>query len=234
MKNESLLLGVDTCGSIGSIALGRVQTDSNGDSRVALLGEKQLAGGEYAAKLVQAIADLLDETGTALAQLDGIVAVAGPGSFTGIRIGLATVKGIAQASGLPVVAVSRLRLLASEAGTPCAVLDAYRGQMFCGMYPEAASAQEILLTAGEINTLELTPGSGLPQPIAVCEEPVAQLLEMLLETEPVRAPAPTASTALQFGLALWIAKEFADVETLEGYYLRGADAKTSAQLIASK
>jgi tRNA threonylcarbamoyladenosine biosynthesis protein TsaB len=218
-----ILLGVDTCGSTGSIALGRVD-----DGRIVLLGQTELAGGEYAASLVGAIADLLTEAEISVADLAGIVAVVGPGSFTGIRIGLSTVKALAEAGGLPVVTVSRLALLAAGAGLRCSALDAHRGQVFLGVYAAGEAAREVLVTAGEF-TLE----TRLPGPVAFCEEATAHLLETVVtDVELVRTPAPTAFAALEFGLAQWLAGEFIDVATLDGYYLRGADAKTSAQLMS--
>jgi len=217
---SGILLGVDTCGATGSIALGRVL-----DGRVELLGETQIAGGELSVSLVQGIADLLASSGSRVADLTGIVAVAGPGSFTGIRIGLAAVKAIAESAGLPVVAVSRLALLAELAKAPCAVLDAHRGQFYCGMYG-LDGAQEILLTAGEMNAM-----GGLAGRVAVCEETVAQLLEELYgEPELVRLQAPTAEDAIRFSLRKWRAGELADVAALDGYYLRGVDAKVSARV----
>ena len=217
---SGILLGVDTCGATGSIALGRVL-----DGRVELLGETQIAGGELSVSLVQGIADLLASSGSRVADLTGIVAVAGPGSFTGIRIGLAAVKAIAESAGLPVVTVSRLALLAELAKAPCAVLDAHRGQFYCGMYG-LDGVQEILLTAGEMNAM-----GGLAGRVAVCEETVAQLLEELYgEPELVRLQAPTAEDAIRFSLRKWRAGELADVAALDGYYLRGVDAKVSARV----
>ena len=224
MTENGLLLGVDTCGVTGSIALGKVSA-----GEIAVLGETVLAGGEYAALLVQGIADLLVSAGGTVAELAGIVAVAGPGSFTGIRIGLAAVKAMAEAAGLPVVTVSRLALLAEAAKASCAVLDAHRGQFYCGMYGDG-EAREMLLTAGEINAMGGLTG-GRAGRVAVCEETVAQLLEELHgEPDLVRVTAPTAAEALKFSLAKWRAGDVADVASLDGYYLRGADAKVSERL----
>src|SRR5215469_2554323 len=100
---EQLLLGVDTCASVGSAALARVAGEG-----IELVREIEIAGGEFAAKLVAAIAELLRGAGITAAGLAGMVVVAGPGSFTGIRVGLATVKALAEAAGAPVVTVSRL------------------------------------------------------------------------------------------------------------------------------
>jgi tRNA threonylcarbamoyladenosine biosynthesis protein TsaB len=220
LTESGLLLGVDTCGGMGSIALGRA-----GEGGIEVLGEAVLEGGAFASGLVQGIADLLASAEVAVGDLAGIVAVAGPGSFTGIRIGLAAVKAIAEAGGLPVVTLSRLALLAESGDALCSVLDAHRGQFYCGMYA-GAEARETLLTAGEINAM-----GGLAGRVAVCEETVAQLLEELYgEPELVRIAAPTAAAALRFSLGKWRAGEFADVASLDGYYLRGADAKVSARL----
>jgi tRNA threonylcarbamoyladenosine biosynthesis protein TsaB len=218
-----VLLSVDTCGAAGSIALGRL--GSLDDGGIELLGEVMLEGGEFAARLVPGIAELLTAAGLRVGDLAGIVAVAGPGSFTGIRVGLAMVKAIAEAEGVPVVTVSRLALLAEAGAAPCSVLDAHRGQFYCGMY-SGGVAREMLLTAGEINSM-----GGLAGRVAVCEETVAQLLEELYgEPEIVRVAAPTAADALRSSLGKWRAGELADVSTLDGYYLRGADAKVSARL----
>jgi tRNA A37 threonylcarbamoyladenosine modification protein TsaB len=86
--------------------------------------------------------------------------------------------------------------------------------------------QEILLTAGEMNAM-----GGLAGRVAVCEETVAQLLEELYgEPELVRLQAPTAEDAIRFSLRKWRAGELADVAALDGYYLRGVDAKVSARV----
>ena len=226
---SGLLLGVDTCGAVGSIALGRVRDGRGLDGRgldgwIDVLGEAQIPGGELSVSLVQGIADLLSAAGIAVGDLAGIVAVAGPGSFTGIRIGLAAVKALAEAKNLPVVTVSRLALLAEVAEAPCSVLDAHRGQFYRGMYG-AGEAREMLLTAGEINTM-----GGLKGRVAVCEETVAQLLEELYgEPEIVRVSPPGAKAALRFGLGKLKAGDLADVAALDGYYLRGADAKVPAK-----
>jgi tRNA threonylcarbamoyladenosine biosynthesis protein TsaB len=137
---------------------------------------------------------------------------------------LAAVKAIAESAGLPVVTVSRLALLAESAKAECAALDAHRGQFYCGMYGPGG-AREMLLTAGEINSM-----GGLAGRVAVCEETVAQLLEELFgEPELIRVPAPTAGDAIHFSLQKWRTGDLADVATLDGHYLRGADAKVGAR-----
>ena len=216
------LLAVDTCGAAGSVALGRVE-----DGSIAILGEGAIPGGEFAAQLLPVIAELLDAAGVRLGEVGGITVVAGPGSFTGIRIGLAAVKAMSEAATLPVVAVSRLALLADQAQAASAVLDAHRGQVFYGCFGPGGEAREVLLTAGEINAM-----GGLSGRVAVCEESVAQMIEELQgEPELVRVAAPTAADALRFSAPYWQAGETADIATLDGHYLRGADAKIAGRQV---
>src|ERR1017187_3763721 len=108
-----LLLGIDTCGPSGSVALGRL----NGEA-VEILGQIELEGRSYSATLVAAVGELLTRSGLELRNLTAIVAVNGPGSFTGVRVGLAAAKGLAEAARIPVVAVSRLEVLAAKVGAP--------------------------------------------------------------------------------------------------------------------
>jgi tRNA threonylcarbamoyladenosine biosynthesis protein TsaB len=225
MSDQEILLGIDTCGATGSIALGRVV-----DAHVVVLGQTELAGGEFASRIVGVIADLLDGVGIQVAELAGIIVVIGPGTFTGIRIGLSTAKALAEACGIPVVTVSRLALLAHEAGTPCAALDAHRGQVFLGIYAAGSPMGEMLVTAGEFSALGRLPG-----PVAFCEEGTAHLMDTVAtDVEMVRTATPPAFAAIRFALERWRAGDFADVATIDGYYLRGADAKTQVALAAGK
>jgi tRNA threonylcarbamoyladenosine biosynthesis protein TsaB len=78
--------------------------------------------------------------------LDGFAVTLGPGSFTGLRIGISTVKGLAFALGRPAVGVSSLAALASQAqpwsGLVCALLDARRGEVYAGLFQAADPRME--------------------------------------------------------------------------------------------
>jgi tRNA threonylcarbamoyladenosine biosynthesis protein TsaB len=117
---ERLLL-IDTCGETAGVAL------SAGDGIVAA---QDLDTGRASAGIVTGIRELLRQTGWSLAELAAVAVVNGPGSFTGTRTGLAAAKGLCEAGGLPLVAVSRLAVLARAAKAPLAVLDAGRGEFY--------------------------------------------------------------------------------------------------------
>src|SRR5579862_9278906 len=102
MAPGGLMLSIDTCGPSGSVALGRLAGRD-----LEVLGETGLAGRTYSATLVAAIRELLAANGAALKDLGGIIVVNGPGSFTGVRVGLSAVKGLAEGAQIPVVALSR-------------------------------------------------------------------------------------------------------------------------------
>ena len=96
-----------------------------------ILGQTELEGRSYSATLVAAVGDLLARAGARLSDLGAIVAVNGPGSFTGVRVGLSAVKGLAEAARIPVVAVSRLAGAGvRRPGWSRAALDAHRHEVF--------------------------------------------------------------------------------------------------------
>jgi tRNA threonylcarbamoyladenosine biosynthesis protein TsaB len=94
--------------------------------------------GEHASRLLVLVERALEEGGIAWDQVDRIAVGAGPGGFTGLRIGIATARGLAQARNLPLVPVSSLAALAASAdaadGATAAVIDARRGEVFAGAW----------------------------------------------------------------------------------------------------
>src|ERR1700745_1447675 len=101
-----LILALDTCDSNGSVAVLR-------DTEV-LQTHAHETGEDYSSWLLNAISDLLRAAGLALSEMDAYAVTAGPGSFTGVRVGLTTVKAWAEVYGKPVAAVSRLAALARK------------------------------------------------------------------------------------------------------------------------
>jgi len=211
-----LLLAVDTCGPTGSVALGRLSSGA-----IEILGQTELEGRSYSATLVSSIAGLLTDAGVRLQDVGAIVAVNGPGSFTGVRVGLSAVKGVAEPSQIPVVAVSRLEVLAWKAGTGSSALDAHRHEVFLRIAGDRLAARELLAGAEELGAIRTGPAK-----IAVCDEPAAELLKLLWpSTELVVVPAPTAADALALCAARVEARRFVDLALLDAHYLRRSDAE---------
>lgn len=128
-----LLLAVDTSGKHGSIALARCRPDD----ACEVVEVAALSGGTFSAELVPQIAILLEKQGFSKADIGGLAVVSGPGSFTGLRIGLAVIKALADVLAKPIAAVSLLEALAiagHSGGKVTAVLDAGRNEVFLGEY----------------------------------------------------------------------------------------------------
>jgi tRNA threonylcarbamoyladenosine biosynthesis protein TsaB len=149
-----LLLVIDTSGKDGFVGLARAGESSG---RVEVIEEVQLAGGTFSAQLVPQISGLLEKHHLLKTDIDAFIVVSGPGSFTGLRVGLAAIKALAEILRKPIVSVSLLEVLAPDsqmiaaghneencpATYPYAVaLDAGRGEVFVGQY-------EIMITSGE-------------------------------------------------------------------------------------
>ena len=224
MQSGGLMLSIDTCGPSGSVALGRL----NG-SDVEILGETELVGRTYSATLVAAVAELLARNSLALKDLGGIVAVSGPGSFTGVRVGLSAVKGLAEGAQIPVVAISRLHVLAIKAGVPSCALDAHRDEVFLRVERIGQSSRELLAGARELAAIQPAPVK-----VAVCEEHAASLLTNAWpSTQVVRCEAPLASDALQLGTPRLVSGIHEDLARLDGNYLRRSDAEIFGEAVAT-
>ena len=225
MADFPLLLAIDTCGPSGSVALGRIPGRD-----LEILGQTELAGRTYSATLISAVADLLSSTGFNLGQLDAIVVVNGPGSFTGVRVGVSAAKGLAQGAGIPVIAISRLEILSRKSGVPSAALDAHRGEVYLRLERAGAAPVEILAGTNELAAIH-----PIPTRIAVCDEGAAALLARVWpQTQLVITPPPLASDALRPGEARLIAGAAVELALLDGHYLRRSDAEIFGADVAAQ
>lgn len=211
-----LVLGVDTCGPVGSVALGRLA-----GGVVEVLGQVELEGRSYSATLVAAVGDLLAAAGVRLKDLGAMAAVNGPGSFTGVRVGLSAVKGLAEAARIPVAAVSRLEALAWKAGVESAALDAHRQEVFLRLVGAGEVPREFLAGAEELAAINPAVGQ-----VAICDDAAGLLLRSNWPgVDMVRSLAPTAADALQVCAPRVAAGRFVDLALLDGHYLRRSDAE---------
>jgi len=216
MSEPAYLLAIDTCGPSGSVALGQLSGQV-----VEILGQIELEGRSYSSTLVASVGELLARAGIKLSQLHAMVAVNGPGSFTGVRVGLAAVKGLAESARIPVVAVSRLDVLAAKSGLTCAALDAHRHEIFLRVGTSSGQGRELLAGAHELATIDPPPGQ-----IALCDEAAALLLSSAWPgSELIRTAPPTAADAIKLCAPRVAAGEFVDLALLDGHYLRRSDAE---------
>jgi tRNA threonylcarbamoyladenosine biosynthesis protein TsaB len=158
------VLGLDTASGFASVAL-------LDDDHILAETRSETAG--HRADLLVLVDDVCSRAGIAPRDLDAVAIGAGPGSFTGLRIGMATAKGIAFAAHRPLWAVSSLAALAhaelarDPAGVVMAVLDARRGEVYAGAYQLAGGTVSLLgtervLPPAEIRQLAQDVAAGAP------------------------------------------------------------------------
>jgi tRNA threonylcarbamoyladenosine biosynthesis protein TsaB len=141
-----------------------------------------------------------------------------------VRVGLSAAKGLAEGAGIPVVAVSRLEVLARKAGVLSAALDAHRQEVFLRVAGHDLQILELL--GGAAQLAEIAPCSR----IAVCDDAAAILLQTAWpEAELVRVAAPTAADALTVAAPEVASGAYVDVALLDGHYLRRSDAEIFGQ-----
>jgi tRNA threonylcarbamoyladenosine biosynthesis protein TsaB len=146
MRSPPLVLALEPATAALSVALLRGQD---------LVDEISAPAGPAAETLLPAVDSLLDRAGVALGELEAFAISIGPGSFTSLRVGIATVKGLAFESDLPIAPVSTLAALACAAGPTdrlvVPMLDARRGEVYAAAYAAAcvgASHREVVLPEG--------------------------------------------------------------------------------------
>ncbi|MFZ3339511.1 MAG: tRNA (adenosine(37)-N6)-threonylcarbamoyltransferase complex dimerization subunit type 1 TsaB [Terriglobales bacterium] len=192
-----LLLALDTSGRNGSLALARV---SEGKADAEVVEAVPLAGGTFSAQLVPQISALLARHRHTKSDLAAFAVVSGPGSFTGLRVGLAAIKALAEVLQKPIAAVSLLEVVACSSGSEgrvLATLDAGRSEVYVGdyeltrelprMHSERLLTREELLTeAGRKGTRLLTPDAALAEifragglPCELIAYPSSQLIARL-------------------------------------------------------
>lgn len=165
--------------------------DTVGDSPGAVLteGDRVLAGAEFplrsaSAVLLPELKRMLSSQGLAVRDLQAVGVVSGPGSFTGVRTGMAMAKALCEVANLPLAAVSRLQVLgeAAELEEGFAVLDAGRGELYVREQRRTEPAREFL------STLETFEHTAAGAPIVAGQQRIAELLYRLAPVVHERRP----------------------------------------------
>jgi tRNA threonylcarbamoyladenosine biosynthesis protein TsaB len=230
-----LLLATDTSGKNGSIALSRV---TPGQRDVEIVEVVPLAGGAFSAQLVPQIAALLEKHGYRKSDLGAFAVVSGPGSFTGLRVGLAAIKALAEALHKPIAAISLLEAIAWSStargvarGRVLAALDAGRGDVYAGDYefdPQVHMHSELLLNREEF-TAEAK-GTGVkgaevtPKAIVTPDAVLAAMVQAA-GTQVELIEYPNAGVIARLGWERLQRGQTVRPEELEANYIRHSDAE---------
>lgn len=173
----SYILSIDTSTEICSVAL------SKGTEQVAF--RENLEGRSHAKILLPLIEETLKEAGIQPSQLQAVAVSMGPGSYTGLRIGVSTAKGLCYSLGIPFIAVPTLQLIAAGAAQTarstdvryCALLDARRMEVFAALYDSqlnTLSPCQSIIVDENIFASELSAG-----PIVFCGNGAPKCQELL-------------------------------------------------------
>jgi tRNA threonylcarbamoyladenosine biosynthesis protein TsaB len=215
-----LLLVADTSGRNGTVALARAENDD-----VQIVEVVPLAGGMFSAQLVPQIAALLQNHGFSKTQIDAFIVVSGPGSFTGLRVGLAAIKALAEILQKPIVPVSLLELVASASraqGKVVVALDGGRREVFFGAYRVAGESVQVLreellsqadFVAAARDSTVLTPDAALAT--------IARDAGLTVVT----AQPPDSEMTARFAWKKLQAGATVPPEQLEANYMRRSDAE---------
>ena len=222
------ILAIDTASSVSSVAVA-----SEGKLQAEVTVE---AGRTHSETLLSHIEGALSFAGVERSALTGVAVSIGPGSFTGLRIGLATAKAIAYGLGIPLVGVSTLAALALAVPVPdvhtLALMDAQKGNTYAGLYEwrdgslhevrpvrvaplaeaiaEAADRGKPVLLTGELAVKKRARLGNLPDNVTLA---------------PAHLLTARASHVAWLGIARLAAGECDDPMTLEPFYIRRSEAE---------
>ena len=213
-----LILAIDTSWKQGSVALARGYERS-----FELIEMAPVAGGTFSAQLIPQISALLIKHKIGKDRLEGLGAASGPGSFTGLRVGLAAIKALAEVLKKPIAAVSVLEALAVASGVSgkvLALLDAGRQEVFLGEYTvgdgSAVKVREWLLLQEELPALVR---SSWEVTVVTPDEAIAKLVRAR------RVARPHSEVIARLALRKILAGETVAPEELDANYLRRSDAE---------
>ena len=223
MIEKPILLHIETATDVCSVALSR---------GTEIIGLKEEAGGNNHAKnLLPFVDEVLKQSGVRMSEINGVAVSIGPGSYTGLRIGVSTAKGIAYTAGIPVMAISTLESIAqgakqlwSETSTESVqivpMIDARRMEVFTTRFDyDMQPLEEVSSKIVDENTFAellseqkvLFCGNGMPK----CRE----LLSVFPNACFVDAHI-SAKNMLPAALKKWQNSDFEDVAYFEPFYLK--------------
>lgn len=218
-----LILSIDTSGQSGGITLAEAEAGS-----FRVIESAAIAGGTFSAQLIPTLAALLKKHGYRAADIGGFAAASGPGSFTGLRVGLSAIKGLAETLHKPIATVSMLEAMASlsdHSGKIAAAIDAGRKEIYFGLYEKSDQAllrqREELLTQQDFLAALVADGPVwvLTSDTAIAELAAASSAAVLVVTR------PGSEVIARLGAGKLLAGDTVSIEDLDANYLRRSDAE---------
>ena len=226
----SIILGIETSTKICSVAI------SDGDKLLALKEE----GGEYShsEKLTVFIQEILKEAGLKLGDIDAVAVSKGPGSYTGLRIGVSVAKGFCYALNKPLIAIDTLQAMAlgmskvEQSSLYCPMIDARRMEVYTALYDgnnnlvEPVSAK-IIDSTSFAESLKKNKVIFFGDGSEKCKEALGENTNAIFSEKGL----PSAQFINQIALEKFNKKEFEDVAYFEPYYLKDFVATTAKKLL---
>ncbi len=222
------ILGIETSTTTGSVA---VVSESGVIAQYSLNIEVT-----HSERLMSTVDRVLKDTGFTMADMDGYAVAIGPGSFTGLRIGLAAVKGLALVTGKPVAAVPTLKALAwnlpYSAYPVCPMLDARKNEVYAATYRFEGTAlvhvmAEAVISLSRLSeritekTLFTGEGSHL------FREDIRKLFGDRALFAPISAILPSAAAVAEIGLDMIKSGKQTDPDSLTPMYIRRPEAEVA-------
>jgi len=219
-----LILAVDTTHEFGSLALLRGERTLEEIALHSPSGFAHVVYGQLSA--------LLDRSAVRLESIDCFAAASGPGSFTGVRVGLACVKGLAAALGKPAVAVSNLQAIATFGNAPlrAVILDARRGEIYGAVYDAKGNLISPEVVTKLADWLASFPPSFSKAELEFVSTDFAPFGEALAVAgfagaQQIAAPHVLAAAIGRIALAQFLRGQACDPAALDANYVRRSDAE---------
>ncbi len=222
------ILGIETSTKTGSVAV--VSED-------AVIAQYSLnIEVTHSERLMSTVDRVLADTGISMKQIDGFAVAIGPGSFTGLRIGLSTIKGLALATGKPIAAVPTLKALAwnlaYSAYPICPLLDARKHEVYAALYTFDGPALVQVLSERVISLAQLA--DQISGKTVFTGEAAHLFRAEIMKTfgdralfAPRTSVLPSAAAIAELGLAVIKNNEQADLDSLAPMYIRRPEAEVA-------
>lgn len=218
-----LILAIDTSGQAGGITLAEADAGS-----FRVIESSPIAGGTFSAQLIPTFAALLTKHGYRVQDIGGFAAASGPGSFTGLRVGLSAIKGLAETLHKPIGVVSVLEALAALSdleGKIAAVLDAGRKEIFLGIYQNSDHAL-LRKTEELLGQQDFLAALAAESPALIVTSDASVVALTSPSQRPVQLVARPGSDAIaRIGAQKLLQGKTVSVEDLDANYLRRSDAE---------